>query len=160
MLENEAAIQALAKEVEESGKAKLFEFNHQGQDFAVSITRVEVKDAEKGEYRISLSMIDDKGKSRGVISGLLVLSEKVFVSFSATNKEFEVNEADHVPGLVRESIVAMLSAGLFETWFSSMHHSEGGKKMYAYLGKDDRVSVTPSFEYDGQKRFKVILKRG
>lgn len=158
MLENEKAVQALAKEVEESGKAKLFEFNHLGQDFSVSITRIEVKDAEKGEYRISLSMVDDQGKSRGVISGLLVLSEKVFVSFSATNKEFEADEAEHIPGLVRESIVAMLSAGLFKTWFSSMHHSDGGKKMYAYLGQDDRVTVAPSYEYDGEKRFKVTLK--
>ncbi len=146
----------LVQEVENTGKSEVISFDLSGQNFAIDVSRVDIKDSDKGEYRLSFKIHDkDNDQTLGVISGMYLSKEKTFVSFSATNKGFE-QIPTHVKGLIREAITQMVTQGLVEKWFSSMHLSPGGQKMYDTLSADERLKVEKSTEYDGEMRYKLV----
>ena len=83
--------------------------------------------------------------------------KKTFISFAAKNRGYE-EIGKHVSGLMRETITKIITTKIVDTWFSSMHLSPGGKKMYESLQSDPRLKVIETDEYDGENRYKITAK--
>jgi len=175
-------IEEVLKKIEEGSAYKLIDFEHKGRDFRVAMYDLqEIKRQERHpkisgidkkkpvEYNAVLVVTNSDLEVLGQLKGHVVIAGQGYVSINVMNiGKNDESDVEHVPGLVRASIINTMEQGVFDVWYStgSKNLMPDGKKMYQkiidYINdpeNDSNLQITIGTSYGGVERHEITKKK-